>query len=70
MLILIVGCLYDETYPNHKHPDKDQHEGLKFGNGLGEWEDEFKGKDYIVEWVCLGAKSYAYITNNGKTVVK
>ena len=62
--------LYDETNPNHKHPDKDPHEGLQFGKGLGEWESEFKEDEYIVEWVCLGAKSYAYITNKGKTVVK
>ena len=62
--------LYDETNINHKHPDKDPHEGLQFGKGSGEWESEFKEDEYIVEWVCLGAKSYAYITNKGKTVVK
>ena len=43
---------------------------IKFGNGLGEWEDEFKGVDYITEIVVSGAKSYAYITNKGKIVVR
>ena len=34
--------IYDEDDPNHKHPDKDPHDGLQFGNGLGDWENEFK----------------------------
>ncbi len=29
-----------------------------------------KEKNYIVEWVCLGAKSYYYVTSKGETVVK
>jgi hypothetical protein len=63
--------LYDETNPEHKCPGKSSApEGLEFGSGLGQWEDEFHGKDYIVELIVGGAKSYSYITNSGKTVVK
>ncbi len=49
------ALLYDETNHNHKHPDKDPHDGLQFGKGLCDWEDEFKGEYYVVGWVCLGA---------------
>ena len=60
--------LYDETNPNHKNPYL--HEapaGLEFGSGLGQWEDEFDGKDYIEELVVGGAKSYSYQTAYGCT---
>ena len=54
----------------HTLPD-----GLEFGSGLGHWEDEFDGKDYIEELVIGGAKSYSYkasygCTKKGKVVVK
>ena len=63
--------LYDEGNPNHKSPEKHQApKHLEFGKGLGQWEDEFDGKDYIVEIVCGGAKSYTYKTAKGETVVK
>ena len=63
--------LYDETNPNHKNPEKHQApKHLEFGKGLGQWEDEFDGKDHIVEIVCGGAKSYTYKTAKGETVVK
>ena len=35
--------------------------------GLGQWEDEFDGKDYIEEFVIGGAKSYSYKTKYGCT---
>ena len=41
--------------------------GLDFGSGLGQWEDEFDGKDYIEELVVGGAKSYSYQTDYGCT---
>ena len=66
-----VVFLYDEENPNHKSPEKHQApKHLEFGKGLGQWEDEFDGKDYIVEIVCGGAKSYTYKTAKGETVVK
>jgi hypothetical protein len=63
--------VYDETNPEHKNPYIHNHpDNLQFGDGLGQWEDEFHGKDYIEEIVIGGAKSYAYKTKNGKTVIK
>jgi hypothetical protein len=66
-----VFFLVDEANPKHKKPHNDQvlPKGLRFGNGLGEWEDEMKG-DPIVEIVCGGAKSYAYRTQRGKISVR
>ncbi len=68
--------LYDENNPKHKSPynteDKEnaKSRNLEFGTGLGQWEDEFKGKDHITELVIGGAKSYAYKTASGKIVIK
>ena len=68
--------LYDETNPSHKNPYlHEAPNGLEFGSGLGQWEDEFDGKDYIEELVVGGAKSYAYqtaygCTKKGKVLVK
>ena len=68
--------LYDETNPNHKNPYiHTLPDGLEFGSGPGQWEDEFDGKDYIEELVIGGAKSYSYktaygCTKKGKVVVK
>ncbi len=67
---------YDADNPKHKDPYKNEDiedaklKGLEFGTGLGQWEDEFKGKDYITELVIGGAKSYAYKTASGKIVIK
>jgi hypothetical protein len=63
--------IYDETNPEHKAPinHESNPKTIKFGNGLGEWEDEFKG-GWIDELVTGGAKSYAFITNTGKVVIK
>ena len=68
--------LYDETNENHKNPYvHEAPDGLEFGSGLGQWEDEFDGKDYIEELVIGGAKSYSYktafgCTKKGKVSVK
>ena len=66
-----VMFIYDETNPEHKAPvnHESNPKTIKFGNGLGEWEDEFKG-GWITELVIAGAKSYAYITNEGKVVIR
>jgi len=41
---------------------------------LGEWEDEFKGEwakgECITEFVIGGAKSYSYMTNEGKVEIR
>jgi len=74
-----VMILYDETNPNHKYPKNDESnpKTIKFGDGLGEWEDEFKEdkskgikEGWITELVIGGAKSYAYITNTGKIEIR
>ena len=72
-----VMFVYDKNNSKHKEPlnDKPNEEpklpiGLRFGKGLGEWEDEMKEGDWIVELVVGGAKSYAYRTHKGKIVVK
>ena len=54
----------------HQTPD-----GLEFGSGLGQWEDEFDGKDYIIELFVAGARYYTYLTaygctKKGKALVK
>ena len=40
------------------------------GNFLGDLVSELKPDQHIVEFVSLGAKSYAYVQNDGKTCVK
>ena len=60
--------MYDEENPNHKNPYvHEPPKGLEFGKGLGQWEDEFDGKDWIEEIVTGGAKSYSYRTALGAT---
>ena len=57
-----------DTNPSHKNPYLHQTTyDLEFGPGLGQWENEFDGKDYITELVVAGAKSYAYQTAYGCT---
>ena len=65
--------LYDENNPNHKYPSNDTEgkpDNISFGNALGEWENECKDGEWIDEVVVAVAKSYAYVTNKGKTVIK
>ena len=64
-----------KTNPEHKAPlnNESNPKLVKFGDALGDWENEFKGdKDgsHIVEAVWGGAKSYAYITDTSKIVIK
>ena len=59
--------IYDETNPEHKSPEKHKPDNFEFGGGLGQWEDEFDGKDYIEELVVGGDKSYSYKTKYGCT---
>jgi hypothetical protein len=65
--------IYNKTNPLHKYPSNDAidlPEHVKFGKGLGEWEDEMAEGEFIIEFVFGGAKSYSYKTNAGKTVIK
>ena len=65
--------LYDKTNLNHKYPtndDKTKPSNIRFGDALGEWENEFSKDEWITEIVVGGAKSYSYKTNKGKVVIK
>ena len=66
--------VYDKNNPLHKYPNndaKDLPDNVRFGDALGEWEDEFKKEGgHIKEIVVGGAKSYSYVTNKDKFVVK
>jgi hypothetical protein len=43
---------------------------VKTGCMLGQWTDELGKDNYIKEWFSTGPKSYGYLTNTGKGVVK
>jgi len=40
------------------------------GGGLGQWSNELKPGEYIMEFCCTGPKSCAYKTNYGKSECK
>ena len=64
--------LYDENNPKHKYPSNDAKDlppNVRFGGALGQWNDELKGK-WITEFVGAGAKSYAYVMNDGTMKMK
>jgi hypothetical protein len=68
-----VMFIYNKTNPLHNYPSNDAidlPENVKFGKGLGEWEDEMAAGEFIIEFVFGGAKSYSYKTNTGKSVIK
>ena len=72
-MIRSVIFTYDINNKDHKEPRNDEPTlpcGTRFGKGLGEWEDEMKEGDWIVELAVGGAKSYAYRTHKGRIVVK
>ena len=63
--------LYDSKNPLHKKRDNNDSTlpaSVQFGNGLGQWSDEFKGK-YATEIVVGGAKSYAIRMLDEKTKI-
>ena len=65
--------MVDEDNAKHKKPSNEQENmpaTVQFGDALGDWEDECKGKYHITEIVCGGAKSYAYVTSKGEVVIK
>eukprot|EP00972_Heterocapsa_arctica_P032094 4729250-Heterocapsa_arctica.AAC.1 len=52
--------MYDAARPEHNDPfGADVPEGPEFGEGLGQWKDEMKGKPPLVEFVGGGAKTKA-----------
>ena len=64
---------YDPGNPEHKYPKNDERDipdNVRFGDALGEWENEFGEDEWIDEIVVGGAKSYSYRTNKGKIVIK
>ena len=64
---------YDPDNENHKYPSNDAPtlpSNVRFGDALGEWENEFSEDEWIIEIVVGGAKSYSYVTNKGKIVIK
>ena len=65
--------IYDKTNEQHKYPtneDTTKPNNIRFGDALGEWENEFSNDEWINEIIVAGAKSYSYMTNKGKTVIK
>ena len=64
---------YDPDNPKHKYPkntERDIPDNVRFGDALGEWQDEFSEAEWIDEVVVGGAKSYSFKTNLGKIVIK
>lgn len=55
------SCIFVETHGNHQ---------VRCGEYLGDLTDELGNGDYIVEFVSVGPKSYAYRTFKGKVCVK
>ena len=52
--------IYDKNNPKHKCPDnnaEDLPDNVRFGDALGEWENEFSDDEWIDEIICTGAKS-------------
>jgi len=59
-----VFIIYDKSNLNHKYPGtgaKYLPSNIRFGNSLGEWENEMSDNCYIKEIIIGGAKSYSYI---------
>ena len=74
--LIRVIFIYDPENPNHKKPTNDQAllATISFAPKkkacLGQWESDLKDDEYIIEFVCGGAKSYAYRTNKGDFKIK
>jgi hypothetical protein len=65
--------IYNKNNPKHKYPSNDATDlpdNIRFGDGLGEWENELPDGEWIDEIIVGGAKSYSYKTNKGKIVIK
>ena len=55
--------IYDPDNPLHKCPSNEtpgRPNNVSFGDGLGQWENEFKKGELLTEVVISGAKSYSY----------
>jgi hypothetical protein len=64
---------YDPDDPKHKYPKNDERDipdNVRFGDALGDWQDEFEEDEWIDEMVVGGAKSYSYKTSKGKIIIK
>ena len=43
---------------------------VQMGHYLGDLENELKGDNYIQKFVSLGCKTYTYVTQEGKSIIK
>ena len=65
--------IHDKTCLISRYPSNDSKtlpDNIRFGDALGQWEDEFKDGEYLKEILIGGAKPYVYITDKDKVVVK
>lgn len=71
-LIRVVGkhCVYYDTDSLIYSYSPSAHGALPCGAFLGDLTNELGDDEYIVEFISTGPKSYAYITNLGKTCIK
>ena len=65
-----VMFIYNKTNPLHKYPANDTIDlpkRVKFGKGLGEWENELKEGEFINEFVFFGVQNHIHTK---RTLVK
>lgn len=64
--------LYHDTDSIIYKTDSVNDEEIPTGSSLGQWEDECKDpeSDWLIEFVSIGPKSYAYRTHSGKIALK
>ena len=60
---------YDKNNPLNVNPRETPPPGARIGNALSCWEDDMKGQ-YATQFVGAGAKSYAYVLNDGTIKMK
>ncbi|XP_020894078.1 uncharacterized protein LOC110233153 [Exaiptasia diaphana] len=64
--------LYHDTDSIIYKTSSPEEEEIPTGSSLGQWEDECKdpSKNWLIEFVSIGPKSYAYRTHEGETYIK
>ncbi|XP_028519091.1 uncharacterized protein LOC110252733 [Exaiptasia diaphana] len=64
--------LYHDTDSIIYKTQNEEDEEIQTGSSLGQWEDECKDpqRDWLIEFVSIGPKSYAYRTHKGGTYIK
>jgi hypothetical protein len=61
---------FDTDSVVYEYDDRVTEYSPDMGDHLGQWTDELKEGEHITKFVSSGPKSYAYITNMGRQVVK